>query len=86
MAILQVTSHLKNIAPKHPASVEGRTLHEVLEKLFAQYPLLRGYILDDRGLIRKHVAIFIEGERISNLNCPLSENTKVYVLQALSGG
>lgn len=73
------------------ASVEvpGATVSEVLEGLFARHPSLRGYVLDEQGSVRHHVAIFVDGTslgRKNSLNQPLGAHSEVHVLQALSGG
>jgi hypothetical protein len=50
---------------------------------------VRGYVLDDRGDLRKHVCIFADGERLMHegaLARRIGPNTKLYVMQALSGG
>ena len=47
------------------------------------------YILDDQGHLRTHVAVFIDGHRAQDrrgLTDALTAQSKVYVLQALSGG
>jgi hypothetical protein len=67
----------------------GHSVREVLETLFVQHPTLRGYVLDERGKIRRHVAIFVDGSALSHhsdLSEPLGERAEVHVLQALSGG
>ena len=73
----------------HPTSYDGTTLAEVLDGVAADYPLLKGYVLDDQGRLRKHITIFINGTmqpRDSALDIPLTRASTVYVLQALSGG
>lgn len=65
------------------------TVGEALECLFARQPRLRGYLLDDRGAVRKHVAIFVNGASISDrdtLTDPVAEADEIFVMQALSGG
>ena len=55
----------------------------------ADYPRLRGYVLDDQGRVRKHIAIFLDGEmqkRSEALGLPVGKDSEVYVFQALSGG
>lgn len=64
-------------------------LSALLAALFTQHPNLRGYVLDEQGVVRHHVAIFIDGQAIrdkANLRQPLSASSEVYVMQALSGG
>lgn len=69
--------------------VDGATLESALAALFAAHPKLRGYVLDEQGVVRHHVAIFIDGQAIrdkSTLTQPLSAQSEVHVMQALSGG
>jgi molybdopterin converting factor small subunit len=72
-----------------PASVAGRTVREALDAYFDDRPVVRGYVLDDVGSVRKHVAIFhnddliIDRERLSDA---VADGDRVRVFQALSGG
>jgi molybdopterin synthase sulfur carrier subunit len=69
--------------------IPGGSIGEVLERLFERFPGLRGYVVDERGAVRRHVAIFVDGDAIhhsSNLQQALGEHAEVYVMQALSGG
>lgn len=69
--------------------VAGATVQEVLDGLFAQVPTLRGYVVNEHGEVRHHVAIFVDGEAITDkraLTQPVGERSAVYVMQALSGG
>jgi sulfur-carrier protein len=69
--------------------VEGDSVDQVLGSLFALYPSLRGYVLDERGSVRHHVAVIVDGEAIRdkrNLSQPLGEHGELYIMQALSGG
>lgn len=67
----------------------GERLDGVLEALFARHPGLRGFVLDERGVLRHHVALFLDGEALrdkARLDVPLAPQAEVYVMQALSGG
>ncbi|HEY8605996.1 MAG TPA: MoaD/ThiS family protein [Noviherbaspirillum sp.] len=64
-------------------------LRAALEDAFNANPRLRGYILDEQGHLRQHVAVFVDGRRVHDrlsLADPLSAESTVHVLQALSGG
>jgi sulfur-carrier protein len=68
---------------------DGCTVCEVLDKVFAENPQARGYVLDDQAALRKHITIFIDGHVIRDrrqLSDAVHANSKIYVLQALSGG
>ena len=70
-------------------TVSGGSVRAVLEHLFALHPVLRGYVVDERGALRRHVALFVDGNAIhhnSDLQQALGEQAEVHVLQALSGG
>ena len=70
------------------ASAAG-TLRGALDDAFAANPLLRGYVLDDQGHLRPHVAVFIDGRRCTDrvgLGDALQPGSQVYVLQSLTGG
>lgn len=70
-------------------SIEASSLQETLDVVFADFPDLRGYLLDDQGMIRKHVAVFIDGQLLHQryrLDIPVSDNSQIFVMQALSGG
>lgn len=83
------TRHLARHVSAPETVVEGRTVREVLAAVFTENPAARGYVLDDQGGPRKHVAIFVDGEPIKDregLSDAIGEGSEVYVLQALSGG
>lgn len=69
--------------------VPGANIGEVLDGVFARHPNLRGYVVDEHGAVRHHVAVFVDGDAIRDkrhLTQPLGERAEVYVMQALSGG
>ncbi len=89
MATVTFTANLLRHIAIAPCEVEGHTLHEALENVFAQHATLRGYLLDDQGHLRQHVMIFVDGTRVrdrARLSDPVGEQSKVYVMQALTGG
>ena len=73
-----------------PATVvDGSTVREVLDAVFAANPLARGYVLDDQAALRKHMAVFVNGIAIldrAKLSDGVPRDGTVYVMQALSGG
>lgn len=67
----------------------GGTVAQVLEALFALHPSLRGYVLDEQGAPRRHIALFIDGDALqpkNELSRPVAPDAEIYVMQALSGG
>ena len=89
MPTIHLTSHLRRVAPSGPTDVEAATLRDALDAYFAKAPKVRPYILDDQGRLRRHVAVFIDGELLvdkSDLGRRVTPHSEIYVMQALSGG
>lgn len=83
------TSALARFVSAPPASVGGATVREALEEVFRESPRLRAYVLDDQGRLRRHVVVFVDGEPVEDrdgLGQPVGAASKVFVMQALSGG
>ena len=69
--------------------VPGATLREVLDSYFQSNVQARGYVLDDAGQLRKHMAAFIDGRQIDDrerLSDGVSPTAVVDIVQSLSGG
>lgn len=89
MVTVTFTSHLQRHVDCPRQQVEAATLGEALARVFERNPQARGYILDDQGGLRQHVAVFIDGERAldrRHLGDALAPAAEVHVLQALTGG
>ena len=89
MATVRFTSHLVRHRPLPEATAVGDTVAQVMAAVFAGDDLLRGYVLDDQGRLRKHVNIYLDGALIADrlrLSDPVQPGSEIYVLQALSGG
>ena len=89
MATVSFTRALERFLQAPSAEVEGGTVGEALAVVFASRPALRGYVLDDQGALRRHVAIYVNGRLVSDrvrLSDPVGAHDEIYVFQALSGG
>lgn len=89
MAEVHFTSWLRSLAPNGPIRAPGATVGEALSGVFEAAPQVRAYVLDDRGALRKHVCVFADGQRLANgvaLGHAIGPNSKLHVMQALSGG
>jgi len=89
MAQLAFTQHLRNVIDTAPRAVPGATVRAVLDAAFVVAPAARGYVLDDAGHLRKHIAVFLNNRREDPkrvLDMPVTEGCEIYVMQALSGG
>lgn len=89
MARVVFTKNLQRHVPSPPTEAPGETVRDVLDHVFADNPRLRGYVVDERGALRKHMSIFLDGELITdrkNLTDHVNPDSEIYVMQALSGG
>lgn len=66
-------------------TIAGATVAELLRGLEDDHPALAGWILDERGAIRRHINVFVNGER-RDAESPVDEDDRVDVLPAISGG
>jgi sulfur-carrier protein len=70
------------------ASVDGSTVGEVLDALYARYGELRGRIAEDGGL-RRFVNVYVDGEDIrflDGLDTQVQDGDEVTILPAVAGG
>jgi molybdopterin converting factor small subunit len=87
MPTIAFTHHLRQHAPRAPVEVIAKTPRAALEAIFELHPQLRSYVLTEQGELRRHIALFIDGElRRDGLDAAVSADTEIYVMQALSGG
>src|SRR5690349_14293518 len=66
-------------------TLEGATVVEVLAALEREQPALAGWILDERGHLRRHINIYVGGEP-GGADTPVGVDDRVDVLPAISGG
>jgi hypothetical protein len=89
MPSIRFTRNLQRHVECPAREVGGATLREVLDAYFATNQQVRGYVLDDAGKLRKHMAAFIDGRQIEDrdtLSDPVPSQAIVDVVQSLSGG
>ena len=89
MATIVFTPALRRFLPAPKAAVIGATVGEALESVFGGNRALRGYVLDDQGALRRHVAIYVNGDPVrdrTGLSDPVAGDDEIHVFQALTGG
>ncbi len=64
----------------------GHDVAALLDDLERRHPGIRFRMIDEQDRIRRHMKIFVNRERIAELDTPLSPSDSVQILQALSGG
>lgn len=65
--------------------LEADTVARLIAVLDARYPGMADRLTDETPAIRRHLNIFVDGER-AKLTTPLAPGSRVYILTAMSGG
>ncbi len=86
MALVRLRGPLKRLAgDRSEHTIEGGSVGELLTELERANPAARGWILDERGVLRRHINVFVNGELVSQ-ETPVEADDEVEVLPAISGG
>jgi hypothetical protein len=89
MPTVEFAPALTRHVPCPRQDVPAGSLAAVLDAAFGAAPALRGYVLDEQGAVRKHVAVFVNGAQVASrtdLTLALAPHDRVMVIQALTGG
>ena len=89
MPEIRFTYAIQRHVPCPARNVMGATVREALDRYFADNERARSYFLDERGAMRHHVVVFVDGRSVADrtgLADPVAPNGVIDVMQALSGG
>ena len=89
MPTVRFTRNIQRHVECPTEEVVGTTLAMALESYFGSHGPARGYVLDDCGRLRHHMAAFIDGRQIEDrtgLSDPVGTDAVIDIVQALSGG
>lgn len=89
MATIRFTRNIQRHVPCPSRPVEGVSVATALDGYFNDVPDARAYVLDERGRLRDHMAIFIDGRPVQDregLSDAIEPESVIDVWQALSGG
>lgn len=89
MPTVHFTRQLERFLPAPSVVAEGATVREVLDAVFWEHPKLKGYVVDEQGAVRRHVAVFVDGVQVrdrARLSDAVEADSEIHVFQALSGG
>ncbi len=87
MAELYLPSTLQPLFPGLPRhlEVQAATVAEAIDDLDERWPGLRDRLCEDGGDLRRHIHVYVWGER-ATLATPLGLESRVDVIAAISGG
>ncbi len=89
MPTVRFTQNIQRHVACPTLQVAGETIRGALESYFQLHERARGYVLDDQGNLRTHMAAFVDGRQLDdrgNLDQPIDSGAVLDVVQALSGG
>jgi molybdopterin synthase sulfur carrier subunit len=86
VALVTLRGPLKRVAGGHSDhAIQAGTVGELLRELERSQPAVTGWILDERGAIRRHINVFVNGE-YGREDTPVGPDDRIDVLPAISGG
>jgi molybdopterin converting factor small subunit len=86
VATVKLRAPLKDLAGgNREIAIEGASVGEVLRELERQHPKIEGWVLDEHGRVRRHVNVFVDGERVRE-DAPVAPSATLHVLPSISGG
>ena len=85
MASVILRAPLSEMCGGRTHALQGATVVELLRALESAHPAVEGWILDEQGLIREHINIFVNGEH-GREDTRDDASDRVHVLPAISGG
>jgi molybdopterin converting factor small subunit len=65
--------------------IDGATVVELLIGLEQAHPAVAGWVLDERRVIRRHINVFVNGERGDEFTA-VGASDRVEVVPAITGG
>ena len=92
MAQVELTRHLYQFFPQLEGKaivVEAATVADVVREMERIAPGFAFYVCDELGRLRRHVNIFVDENSVGDrarLSDPVAPGSRVFILQALSGG
>jgi cystathionine beta-synthase len=69
--------------------LQGATVGALIDDLVQNYPKIKIHLLDDSGVLRRYVNLFVNGQNIRDLrglDTPVDDSDRVVLLPSISGG
>ena len=86
MKVVVPTQLRSYTAGQAEVSAHGTTLDDVLRDLDRQFPGFRFRVIDEQDRVRRHVILFVGGEREDDITTAVPAGAELQIVGALSGG
>lgn len=71
---------------KSEVDAAGTTVADALADLDRQFPGFRFRVIDEQDRVRRHIILFVGGERTEDLGAVIADGAELHIVGALSGG
>ncbi len=86
MAIVRLRGQLEKLAGgASELELDSDTVSALLQQLEQTHTGLEGWILDERGVLRRHINVFVNGEP-AEPDTAVEAKDRIEILPAISGG
>jgi molybdopterin synthase sulfur carrier subunit len=86
MALVRLRGPLKRLAgDRSEHAIDGASVGELLAAIESAHPAAKGWILDESGMLRRHINVFVNGE-LGGQDTQVAAEDRIDVLPAISGG
>ena len=86
MALVRLRGPLKRLADdRSEHTIDGASVGELLAAIESAHPAAKGWILDESGMLRRHINVFVNGE-LGGQDTQVAAEDRIDVLPAISGG
>jgi molybdopterin converting factor small subunit len=84
--VVRLRAPLKDLAGGNSdVELPGSSVGEVLRALERSWPKTTGWVLDEQGRVRRHVNVFLNGERVRE-DAAVAPGDRLHVLPSITGG
>ena len=86
MALVRLRGPLKRLAgDRSEHTIDAASVGELLAAIESAHPAAKGWILDESGMLRRHINVFVNGE-LGGQDTEVEAEDRIDVLPAISGG
>ena len=86
MPLVRLRGPLKRLAgDRSEHAIDGASVGELLAAIESAHPAAKGWILDESGMLRRHINVFVNGE-LGGQDTQVDAEDRIDVLPAISGG